>query len=177
LETVIVEDHSLAPTFIPHIKSVELIHSGNGTIVGSQWRVVREFRGQTITAIETVTRLQKDPFTISVSYDLKEMKWDEQKNSAETFTIIVQPTDNEDDAASPASCHIIWAFAFVPAGFFGTVAMALCRRCFLRAMLEHLEIEMQCCAEEAIRRAKNAKMNQELGTKAEEECPQISITS
>jgi len=148
MQSVLMDKES-APNFIPHLVSVEFIQRGDASGQGAVYRETRIYRGRKYTFYVTVTNVQNHPFSISVSLDAKEAKAWDNRDAAETHTIIIQPGDDDDN-----SCTIVWSYAFVSAGFCGTLWSTLCRRRFRQGMQDHLNEELKCYAAEGIRRAK-----------------------
>lgn len=146
MQSVLMDKES-APNFIPHLVSVEFIKRGDACGQGAVYRETRIFRGRKYTFYVTVTNVQNNPFSVAVSLDAKETSWD-NRDAAETHTIIVQPSNDDDN-----SCTIVWSYAFVSAGFWGTILSTLCRRRFKQGMQDHLNEEFECCAAEGVRRA------------------------
>ena len=146
MQSVLMDNES-APNFIPHVVSVEYIKRGDACGQGAVYRETRIYRGRKYTFYGTVTKVQNNPFSMAVSLDAKETSAWDNRDAAETHTFIVQPSDDDN------SCTIVWSYAFVSAGFWGTIFSTLCQRRFKQGMQDHLNEEFECYAAEGIRRA------------------------
>lgn len=141
------EDLPNAPSFITDLVEIEILR-GSGIEEGMRYREVRVFQGRKMTMFKTVTNVcrDNDAFSVTVSVDLHKLGWD-YYHAAEVFRIAVVPV-------SKTECTITWSMAFVSAGCIGKIRFALSQRCLLSALHKHVHEEINCYAEEAMRRLK-----------------------
>ena len=151
----VMKDLDAQPTFLPHLRSIERLRGTGELRAGMQWKEVRIYGGRPLTMYKTITSItdydKHDEeanaiFSAAVSVDLREFRaWGTNRYATETFTVEVHPNDMD-------HCTVVWAFAFIPSGCFGTLLTSLFRRCFMSSVHRHVDDEFQCFAREALRR-------------------------
>jgi len=155
------------PSFVPHLLAVECLH-GDPPAVGSSWKERRIFAGKEVILRKSITRVSRDPETGAfqglVALNVEGMRWHSQ-DAAEICSFVVEPLAREN---WQQSCTATWSMAYIAAGgFFGKILLAIVKPCVLRALNVHLEKEMQCYFEEALRRAVHKREGKAAVTTAE----------
>jgi hypothetical protein len=140
------QDFEGAPNFIPHLVAIDRLRGNRFFEMGSHFRKVRRFMNRTIVVYVTVTKINHNPYSVTMSVNLQEWRWD-TRNAVETFTFEVQPIDNDRD-----SCRIIWRGAFISGSIIGSITSAIYGPCWKRMLHVQFASEMQCYEDEAMKR-------------------------
>ena len=149
---MVFRDLEARPHFLPCIRELQLVRGGNGpdVQVGTRWREIVVFRNVERTHYKTVTKLLTDPifeFTICNDFSEEEL----YGHSVETISCAIQPIDSQ-------SCRVIWTLAYVAGGgFFHRLKIAACYCSVLEALEKHVQGQIQCYSEEAVRRRERAE--------------------
>ena len=118
---------------------------------GFKWReVVRVGDRPPRTMYKTITKLTHDPiFSISISCDFNDPGGNgnssHKDKSSDTYSVELLPIDNN-------RCLIVWSFAYLPAGLFNVLRIALLKSFWKGILVDHIQEKMICYSAEAKRR-------------------------
>jgi len=153
-------DMEAAPSFVPHLLAVEFLR-GKPSTVGACWIERRYFGGKVIVVRKTITKMADHPFTVNAAVELeKASSWRTPKID-QTSTFVITPLSEETtrhvststSTSSSSSCSVSWTIASLSSGTIcGKLLLTLCLPYMKKRFIAHLQEEMRCYYEEALRR-------------------------
>ena len=142
-------DLDAAPTFIPHLLTVEMIR-GNPAKVGACWLERRKVGKHQVVLRKTITKRSANPFTHAFLTELMETDSWTMPNFIGTTTLIIEPMHTENGLVSGCSVH--WTDAIVSSGMLGRIMSVFCVPCLKSLWITHAQEEWRYYYEESLRR-------------------------